>query len=502
MKQQSQRISCTGFQSHRSLLITMLFLLTFLLLGTGQTTHAAGRQNISMYLGEVKVMEVGNVIRVALGNPKVISNSLLHPGQLVILANAVGITSMHLWLEDGSEMEFDVLVKEKQSFDSYLEIKQLLTTIPSVTVKKVGELIVLTGTIRADQQEIFERIVGQFKGVLNLVTHGNPYQEISSLLTAVPNLKVRTVGSNTVLSGEISDEYSKIINLVTGKFPNVINMTRAQAAIAGKMVYMEVKIMEVSKSFSEKLGINWSNLGIVGPSLEFGWQRTRNGASILNASATSSSLKKSDGIEYGAGYIGIATGITSTINLAEDTGDAILLAEPRLSARSGGKAEFLAGGEYPLPVSNDGQVTVEFKKYGIQLMIEPVVDELGNILAHVDTEVSTIDDSVAVQDIPGIKSRSTKTDISMRDNQTLVIAGLLSDEAGKSFDKVKGLGDIPVLGALFRSKSFQNKQTELIIFVTPRVYDATSPINMEAIEKAARISQDYNELVKGGGILD
>lgn len=499
MKQQSQIV--TTFRPHGGSLLAAFLLLTFLLLGVNSSS-LAGKKTIAMYLGEVKVMEVGNVVRVALGNPKVISNSLLHPGQLVMLANSVGITSMHLWLEDGSEVEFDVLVKEKQSFDSYREIKQLLSNIPSVSVKKVGELIVLNGTIRADQQEIFNRIVSQFKGVLNLVTHGNPYQEISSLLTAVPNLKVRKVGSNTVLSGEVSDEYSKIINLVTGKFPNVINMTRAQAAIAGKMVYMEVKIMEVSKSFSETLGINWSNLGLLGPSIEFGWERTRNGASILNASNTSSALQKSTDLHYGAGYIGIATGITSSLNLAEDTGDAILLAEPRLSARSGGKAEFLAGGEYPLPVSNDGQVTVEFKKYGIQLLIEPVVDELGNILAHVDTEVSTIDNSVAVQDIPGIKSRSTKTDISMRDNQTLVIAGLLSDEAGKSYDKVKWLGDIPILGPLFRSKSFQNKQTELIIFVTPRVYDATSPINMEALEKAATINQSYNKLVKNGTILE
>lgn len=502
MKQHSSNISSAVSLSHHSQRMMVALALIFFLMGICQSAHAAGKKSIAMYLGQVKVMEVGNVIRVALGNPKVVSNSLLHPGQLVMLANGVGITSMHLWLEDGSEMEFDVQVKEKQSFDSYREIKQLLTIIPTVSVKKVGELIVLSGTMKVDEQEIFERIVAQFKGVLNLVTHDNPYDEISSLLTAIPNLKVRTVGSNTVLSGEISDEYSNIITLVAGKFPNVINMTRAQATIASKMVYMEVKIMEVNKSFSEKLGIKWSNIGITGPSLQFGWQR-RDGASITSASSTSDSLKSSGDLQYGAGYIGIATGITSTINLAEDTGDAILLAEPRLSARSGGKAEFLAGGEYPLPVAGDnGQVTVEFKKYGIQLMIEPVVDERGNILAHVDTEVSTIDDSVEVKDIPGIKSRSTKTDISMRDNQTLVIAGLLSDEAGKSFDKVVGLGDIPILGALFRSKSFQNKRTELVIFVTPRVYDATSPVNMEALEKAAVINQRYSKLVKGGELLD
>lgn len=461
------------------------------------------RKTIQMYQGEVKVMQVGNVDRVAIGNPKVISNSLLHPGQLVMLANTVGITSMHLWLDDDSEMEFDVLVKEKKSFDSYSEIRQLLHAVPGVKARKIGELTVLSGTIHADKQDVFDRIVKQFPGVLNLVTKGNPFEELSTLLSAVPSLKVRKVGQNTVLSGQISDEYAAIVKQVASRFPNVINMTRAQAAIAGKMVYMEVKIMEVTKNFSETVGINWSNLALAGPSLEFGWQRTRNNGSITNTEI-GAGLKDStqNDFHYGTGYIGIATGITSTINLAEETGDAILLARPRLSARSGGKAEFLAGGEYPLPVTNDGQVTVEFKKYGIQLLIEPVVDEQGNILAHVETEVSTIDKANAVQNIPGIKSRSTKTDISMRNNQTLVIGGLLNDEVSKNFDKVKGLGDIPILGPLFRSKDFQNKRTELMIFVTPKVYDASSPLNLDALQKAEEIDINFIKLTEGDDLLE
>lgn len=480
-------------------------ILLILFLMAVNLSPAWAKKTIHMYQGEVKVMDIGNVERVAIGNPKIISNSLLHPGQLVMLANSEGITSMHLWLENGSEMDFDVSVKEKTSFDSYSEIKQLLRSTPGIKVKKVGELTVLSGTISTADKEIFDRIIKQFPDALNLVTQGNPFQELSSLFASIPNLKVRKIGKNTVLSGEISNQYANIISQVTSKFPNVINMTRSQSTVAGKMVYMEVKIMEVKKSFSETVGINWSNLGLIGPSLEFGWQGTARSGTIAKSDNVPSGIKDSSNADFsaGTGYVGIATGITSTINLAEETGDAVLLANPRLSARSGGKAEFLSGGEYPLPVTNDsGQVTVEFKKYGIQLLIEPVVDDLGNILAHVDTEVSTVDESVAVDGIPGIASRTTKADISMRENQTMVIGGLLSDDISNSFDKVKWLANLPILGPLFRSKSFQTKRTELLIFVTPKIYDATSSVNMEALKKAAEINQEYLKLTEGVDLLE
>jgi pilus assembly protein CpaC len=152
--------------------------------------------------------------------------------------------------------------------------------------------------------------------------------------------------------------------------------------------------------------------------------------------------------------------------------------------------------------SSEGQVSVEFKQYGIILKIEPIVDEDNNIMAHVETEVSEIDDSVVVSGIPGIKTRSTQTDISMRERQTLVIAGLLKEEGSNNNDGVAWLKNLPVLGPLFRSNNFKNNKTELVIFVTPTIHDVNSPENKAALNKANSIQSQFSKIVKGNGILE
>jgi len=184
-------------------------------------------------------------------------------------------------------------------------------------------------------------------------------------------------------------------------------------------------------------------------------------------------------------YFGIATEIGSRLNLLASNGDAMILAEPNLSCRNGGVARFLAGGEVPLPVVNAlGQTTVTYKEFGIQLDIEPAADESGAIFAKLRTEVSALDSSVSVQGLPGFLKRMTQTEVNVRDGQTIVIAGLLNEESAKDIRKFPGLGDVPIIGTLFRSTRFQNQQTELVVFVTPRIQHADSERNAAAIDKA------------------
>lgn len=459
----------------------------------------------TMYLGEVKVLPIAGIDRVAVGNPKVLSNSILSEGQIVVLANSVGITTLYLWLESGKERRLDVRVVDREKIDSYSEIRQLVKSIKGIRAKKVGEVTVVEGTVSVADKSVFDRIMARYKDVLNLVTPADSYSEVSELLKGVPNLRINKLGTSTVISGEVSDDDAKLIELVESRYPNLINMSKKEDVVAEKMIYMQVKIMEVSKSLTEKIGINWSTLGIAGPSLGFGVEASRNGATILNSANTGDVFTKAGGanLTSAAGYFGIASEITSTINLSEETGDAVTLAQPRLSARSGGKAEFVAGGEYPMPTtSSEGQVTVEFKQYGIILKIEPIVDDNDNIMAHVETEVSEIDDSVSVDGIPGIKSRSTKTDISMLEGQTLVIAGLLKEEGSKNNDDVAWLRDLPVLGPLFRSSDFRNDKSELVIFVTPTIHDVNSPENKAALKKADMIKEEFARIVEGNEILD
>ncbi len=490
----------------KNFLPVLLLLITFLFPGETQA-----KDTVSMYVGEVRVMEMGPIERVAIGNPAVASNSILPQGQLVILADAVGVTTMHIWLKDGSEKNFDVAVNEKQIMDSYQELVRLLADMPGVKVTRNGDMTVIRGNISVHDKIRYERILARYPNVLDLVTARDTTADISKLLSDVPGLTVREIGGYSVLSGEVSDEYEKVINIVEGKYPNILNLTRAQTAVAGKMVYMQVQIMEINKKITEQLGINWNILkGMPGPSFEFGVETHRRNSSILNNSQESDlpfpgSLTKSGqtNLTTATGYFGIATGLNSVLNLYEGTGDAVILAEPRLSTRSGGSAEFLAGGEYPVPTSNSlGATNVEFKKYGITLNVAPVVDDQNNILAHIETEISEIDEGTTINKIPGVLTRRTNTDVSLRAEETLVIAGLVQDMANKNYDNVKWLSELPVLGPLFKSKDFKDQRTELVIFITPYIYDASSPLNVKNLAKGEAIRKHLNEIIGGKKLLE
>ena len=160
------------------------------------------------------------------------------------------------------------------------------------------------------------------------------------------------------------------------------------------------------------------------------------------------------------------------------------LAEPSLTALSGQEASFLAGGEFPIELSTINGTTIQFKEFGVALSVKPQVDRNNNIRANVATEISAIDRSVSVGDVPGLLTRKTSTDISMRSGETLVMSGLINQEASKDISGIKFLKDIPILGNLFRSKNFRDRKTELVIFVTPTVFNADSDINKEALEYA------------------
>lgn len=466
------------------------------------------RENIAMYVGEVRVLKISQIERVAIGNPKVASNTILPEGQLVVLADAVGVTTMHIWLQDGSEKEFDVTVKDKQEFDNHQELVRLLANVPGVTAEKNGETSVVRGQVSLQDKPRLDRILTRYSNVLDLVKVQDTIGDVSSLLDGIPGITVREIGGNTVITGEVDSSYDKVIKIIEGKYPNVLNLTRMRAAVAGQMVYMKVRIMEMNKNITEKLGINWNALGVPGPSFEFGIETDRGNSTILNNNRgeVPASLKKSGNtnLTSATGYFGIATGIGSVINLMESTADAVTLAEPRLSTRSGGTAEFLAGGEFPVPITNSlGGTDVEFKKYGISLNIAPVVDDQHNILAHIETEISDIDHGrSSVGNIPGVLTRRTYTDVSLRAEETLVIAGLIKNDVSKNYSNVKWLSDFPVLGPLFRSKDFQNDQTELVIFITPYVYDASSSLNNMSLQKAIEIKEEFEKISDGKHLLE
>jgi len=472
-------------------MIKKIFVACLLLL---MTNICLANERIELYVGEIKILKLGNIERIAVGNPVIVSNSMLNAGQLVLIAEAEGSTNIHIWFNNGSEKDYmvhvtatsDNLIKRK------IEVEKLLADIEGLEIDLVGERIVLSGLVEFGHEETIKSIQEAYEEVMvstnfAINTLVRKKLEIEDMLYDVDGLNVRIVGSNIVLDGLIDSGYEESINTVKGVFPELMDLTQRGSLDMNmpdnKMVLMNIKITEFNKNYTEDLGITWDK-SVSGPAAAFAFDATGN-TELSTASPPQSFSPLTPGAAFSPyGYFGIATEIASRINFGVQSGDLVILAEPRLSVRSGGEASFLAGGEFPIEISNINGTTVEFKEFGIKLSVAPEVDRNNNVRAKVSTEISTIDPSRTVNGIPGLLSRKTDADVILRSGDTLVMSGLLSQEAGKDVDGLKWLQDIPVLGKLFSSKQYRDNKTELVIFVTPEVFDATSEVNKRAIMHA------------------
>lgn len=262
------------------------------------------------------------------------------------------------------------------------------------------------------------------------------------------------------------------------------------------MIRMRVRMVEFRKSALGRLGIDWSD-SINGPGFA-------TAGDVIGNNLFRPDVEGFEGLPNTVNpfstYFGIATNVTSRINLLASNGDAVTLAEPVLTARNGGTASFLAGGEVPYPsVGTNGQTVVQFKEYGIKLNVAPRVDQFGHVHAMVETEISQLDQAVSVQGAPGLLTRRAETQVNVRSGETIVISGLLSSDSSDDIDRLPGIGNLPVIGALFKSESRRSSVSELVIFVTPEVVE---PENRRlAVNDQLRFDQAGGQLRAARGTL-
>ena len=466
-------------------------------------------KTIHMDVGEMTIVAPGPIDRVAVGNSGLVSTSLIGNGQLLVFAEGAGLTTLHVWLTDGTEVKWRIQIDEaafaagrlSDSLDDKLrDVSKLLGSIPGLRIRKVGSRIALSGVYRG-QHQVVQRVKEAYPEILDLTLTGQ-YYEVRELVSHIRGIEAKVVGTRVVLAGEIDQGFEATIKTIQEAYPDVMDLTRKTESLEiepQKMVLMNITISEFNSNFLETLGINWST-SFNGPAgafaVETGARDTPGlGASILTNPSTPESFGSTQALNASTpfGYFGIATEIVSRINLAVDTGNAVVLAEPRLVARSGGEASFLAGGEIPIRIATANTTDVEFKEFGILLEIKPVVDRSDNIQASVSTEISSVDQSTAVDGVPGFRTRRTQADVSLKPGDTLVLSGMVDRSASEQINKVAGLGDIPILGRLFRSKQFVNDKTELVIFVTPHVYDANSPSNIAALKRHKEMLKEFSD---------
>ncbi len=404
---------------------SLLILGTAVLLARVPAAAQAEGQALHVFVGKSVVINLQvPVTRILSSNPAVIDTLATSPTQIVVEGKAAGSSSLILWDATGHSQMLDVTVD--------VNIARLRTTIEQTYP---GEAI----TIQSD-------------------------------------------GAHLILTGTVSD--AKIVDDVgkmTASYSGGVVNSLLVAPQHEEQILLEVKFAEVDRTKLQQFGINI--LSGVGNTLsgintqQFSPPSLTSSVTAGGATTTTGDLHLTDSLNIFALRPDINLG--ATIRALEGKSVLQILAEPNLLALNGQKASFLAGGEFPVPIVQGGQsvgvVTIQFRPFGVRLEFTAFVGKDKVIRLHVAPEVSTLDFSNAAIisgfTVPALSTRRAETEIELKDGQSFGIAGLLDNRAQVQLSKIPGIGDIPVLGNLFRSRSVSRSNSELMVLVTPRIVD-------------------------------
>jgi len=382
------------------------------------------------------------VINIALGNSHVVSHpvvirrlSIADPDiadavpvssqEIVVNGKASGTTTLVLWDNSGGRRMYQVHVSpDVASLEADLNN---LFPEDSIAVLSSGGSVILSG--RVSQQLTAERVLAITQGFLG-----------------------------------VDDGDNSIVNHISVPDPG--------------QVLLQVRFAEVSRTAIEKAGINLLRIGDdYSGGTATGRPTPPTGSLPLGPGVAGPAVSQTFSDALNIFLIDHQNGVGAFIQALKSNGLFRSLAEPNLLAVHGVEASFLAGGEFPYPVvqggSNVGTVTIQWREYGIRLNFTPNIQSSGNIRLRVAPEVSTLDfaNGLTLQgfNIPSILARRAETEIELADGQTFAIAGLIDNSIIEDIDKIPVLGDIPILGSLFRSKELRQNKSELLVLVTPRL---------------------------------
>lgn len=372
-------------------------------------------------------------------------------------------------------------------------------TIADVQVKSQRQLYVF-GRAGGETTIYASNAAGDIIWSANVRVGSNIGSVDQMLALAMPEAKisVATMGSNTVLltgtvaAPEDAAEAQMLVQAFVGEATNVLSRLRMATPL---QVNLQVRFAEVSRSLVRTLGVNLASIDSTG-GFQFGVTNGSQptllapgrslgvgGGQVIDRviNPVTGVIEELDGTNIPGAGIGSTLGfagqllgldIGAALDLAETQGLVTTLAQPNLTALSGETAEFLAGGEFPIPLSQGlGTTTIEYKNYGVSLAYTPTVLANGRISIRVRPEVSELSSQGAINiegfQVPALITRRAETTVELGSGQSFMIAGLLSTNAQNSIEKAPGLGDVPILGNLFRSTDFRRGETELVIVVTP-----------------------------------
>jgi pilus assembly protein CpaC len=432
--------------------VAVLGLMAAVLLTAGGS-HADDGMVIPVYRSQLVVLPEG-MAEVVVAKPEIADVYVHGPTRATVVAKETGTTNVR-FLDKENNVIRNILVRV--TYDLPAIRKALREFMPNevIGVEMVGDKIALTGTVRtAEVSANAERISNEY------IASARKFSEAGSAENS------NSAGGATEGAGQ-----AQVINLLK--------------ISSGQQVMLRVRVGEIQRNSLKRLGSNLNGVRI-----------GSTGGRILTGSAIEALTNATTGgtgggdplfvlnpDNFGYGRITRTTGnfdISLAIEALERDGLFKTLAEPNLVAISGERAEFLAGGEFPVPVAQSLSggstgVSVEYRNYGVAVAFTPYVLSENRIRLNVQPEVSELSEAGAIEasgfSIPSLTTRRASTTVELAPGESFMIAGLLRDQMNSSINSLPGIKEIPVLGALFRSASYQRNETELVIAVTPYLVD-------------------------------
>jgi pilus assembly protein CpaC len=425
-----------------------------------------------------------------------------HPVRISVQEVAAEGQLIHVPVNKSVLVDFSVPIREvRLAKPEFAEVNALTPTQIMLTGKSFGTTQMIAW-VDGNRQHVFDVAVD-----LDLE------RLLASIRTVEPRARVKAHAllDAVVLTGRVPDASSaeRIMQIAEVFSPQVIN----QMQVAGtQQVLLRCTIAEMSRSAGRQLGFNgW----IAGDDVrDMFFINNLNGINPANIGAPSGSLVTAD-IPFVVGNEGIPVTGGSTLSFGfprvqmqvfvqalRENGLLRVLAEPNLVAVNGQSASFLAGGEVPIPITTENQIRIDYKEFGVRLNFTPAVLAQDRIRLQVAPEVSEPDFANSVTfggiSVPGFATRRVETVVEIGSGQTFAIGGLLSDRVRAVSRRVPGLGDVPVLGALFRSEDYQLDQSELVVLVTPELVEPVSPNQVTYVPGADYVVPNDFELYLTG----
>jgi len=432
---------------------------------SGSIREIGPSEFVSVPLYKSRIIEVRTPVKkLSVGNPEIADILILRANQVYVVGKELGTTNVVLW-DSSNRIISNIDIEISHDTDTLKTKLHDLLPDEKINVHSSQGAIILSGEVSGP---------AKMDAALSLATSFAPTDEDG--------------------------------NVKEGKVVNLMHVGGVQ------QVMLEVKVAEINRTVLKTMGIDFL---AINPGGRWKIGAVNGGATFPNALDANGLLTPIFGsLTPDSGLIGPALDqfepndlsindkglfasflsdqlfFESVINASKNNGLAKVLAEPTLTTLSGQEATFLSGGEFPIPVpGQDGDTTIEFKEFGIGMNFVPVVLDSDNInlkvAVRVDELTSTspvllgIDNTQQLFVVPSLKSRRATSSLELADGQTIAIAGLISDNVRENIDKFPGLGDVPMLGMLFTSEEFLKDQTELVIFVTPRL---AKPISREQMK--------------------